>query len=239
AFFLGGGKALVNALYAYAQAIGVEVLYDSEVLELKLDDGAVVEASVSSKGFPETVRARTYVASSGGFQANINWLREYWGEAADNFRIRGTPYARGRVLKNLLDQGVASIGDPTQCRAVAIDARALKFDGGICTRLDCVPFSIVVNREAERFYDEGEDVWPKRYAIWGRLVAAQPDQIGYIIFDASSLRLFMPSLYPPIQAETIGELAQKFELNPAALEKTVADFNAAVRPGTFNHTDLD
>jgi tricarballylate dehydrogenase len=102
-----------------------------------------------------------------------------------------------------------------------------------------VVFGIVVNKEAKRFYDEGEDVWPKRYAIWGRLVAAQPDQIGYIIFDASSLRLFMPSLYPPVQADTIGELARKFELNPAALEKTVRDFNDAVRPGTFNHADLD
>jgi tricarballylate dehydrogenase len=100
-------------------------------------------------------------------------------------------------------------------------------------------FGIVVNKEAKRFYDEGEDVWPKRYAIWGRLVAQQPGQIGYIIFDASSLRLFMPSLYPPIQADTIDELAKQFELDPAVLEKTVADFNAAVRPGTFNHTDLD
>ncbi len=62
-----------------------------------------------------------------------------------------------------------------------IDARAPKFDGGIVTRLDCVPFSIVVNRDGERFYDEGEDFWPKRYAIWGRLVAQQPGQIAYSI----------------------------------------------------------
>ena len=35
---------------------------------------------------------------------------------------------------------------------------------------------LVVNRDGERFYDEGEDFWPKRYAIWGRLVAQQPGQ---------------------------------------------------------------
>ena len=87
----------------------------------------------------------------------------------------------------LLDKGVQEVGDPTQCHAVAIDARAPKFDGGIITRLDCVVFGIVVNRNAERFYDEGEDIWPKRYAIWGRLVAAQPGQIAYIIFDSTSL----------------------------------------------------
>jgi tricarballylate dehydrogenase len=97
----------------------------------------------------------------------------------------------------------------------------------------------VVNRNALRFYDEGEDIWPKRYAIWGRLVAGQPDQIAYIIFDASSLNLFMPSLFPPVSAGSIRELAQKLELDPEVLDKTVSDFNAAVRPGTFKHSDLD
>ena len=47
------------------------------------------------------------------------------------------------------------------------------------TRVDAVSLGIVVNKHAQRFYDEGEDFWPKRYAIWGRLVAGQPDQIGY------------------------------------------------------------
>jgi tricarballylate dehydrogenase len=100
-------------------------------------------------------------------------------------------------------------------------------------------FGIVVNKRAARFYDEGEDIWPKRYAIWGRLVAAQPDQIAYIIFDSTVVTSFMPTLFPPIGAPTIPELAVKLGLDPAALEKTVTDFNAAVRPGTFDHTILD
>ncbi|MGH6681312.1 MAG: FAD-binding protein, partial [Bradyrhizobium sp.] len=119
------------------------------------------------------------------------------------------------------------------------DARAPKFDGGIITRLDCVVFGIVVNNKAQRFYDEGEDIWPKRYAIWGRLVAGQPDQIAYIIFDSTVLTSFMPSLFPPIEAPSIGELASKLALDPAALQTTVAEFNAAVKPGTFDHTVLD
>jgi tricarballylate dehydrogenase len=239
AFFLGGGKALVNAYYATAERLGVDVLYDSEVVSLRLDDGFVREAVVTSKGFPATVRAKAVVASSGGFQANIEWLKQYWGEAADNFRIRGTPYAKGRVLKDLLDQGVAPVGDATQCHAVAIDARAPKFDGGIVTRLDCVPFSIVVDQDGKRFYDEGEDVWPKRYAIWGRLVAQRPGQIAYSIIDSKSETLFMPSVFPAIRADSIGELAEKLALDPATLEATVREFNAAVRPGAFNSTKLD
>jgi len=238
-FFLGGGRAMLNTLYLTAEQLGVEVAYDAEVVALEIDTGMFLSATVAHDGERITVRAATLVAAAGGFEANIDWLKTYWGEAAENFLIRGTPYNRGGLLKALLDNGVDEVGDPTQCHAVAIDARAPRFDGGIITRLDCVVFGIVVNKHAQRFYDEGEDVWPKRYAIWGRLVAAQPDQIAYIIFDATSLRLFMPSLYPPIEASDVRTLAQKLELDSDALARTVADFNAAVRPGTFDHTVLD
>jgi tricarballylate dehydrogenase len=230
---------MLNALYLTAEQLGVEVLYDAEVVDLEIADGMFLSAALRRGEGRATVKASTLVAAAGGFEANIEWLKKYWGEAADNFLIRGTPYNRGSVLKMLLERGVQEIGDPTQCHAVAIDARAPKFDGGIITRHDSVVFGIVVNKHAQRFYDEGEDIWPKRYAIWGRLVAAQPDQIAYIIFDASSRNSFMPTLFPPIEANSIAGLAARLELDPAALEITVADFNAAVRPGTFDHTILD
>ena len=238
-FFLGGGRSMLNALYLTADRLGIEVEYDAEVVDLEIEGGTFRSAIVPRGPERVTVRASALVAAGGGFEANIEWLKEYWGPPADNFLIRGTPYNRGTVLKMLLDKGVEPVGDPTQCHAVAIDARAPKFDGGIITRLDCVVFGIVVNKNAERFYDEGEDIWPKRYAIWGRLVAAQPDQIAYIIFDAKSLTLFMPSLYPPVQAGSIRELAGKLQLDPDALEGTVNEFNAAVRPGTFDDKVLD
>src|SRR5437588_11739762 len=238
-FFLGGGRAMLIALYLTAEQLGVEILYDAEVVDLEIDNGMFLSAGLKQGGAVVPIRASALVAAAGGFEANIEWLKEYWGDAADNFLIRGTPYNRGSILKMLLDKGVQDIGDPTQCHAVAIDARAPKFDGGIITRHDSVVFGIVVNKHAQRFYDEGEDIWPKRYAIWGRLVAAQPDQIAYIIFDSSVVTSFMPTLFPPIGAPTVAELAAKLELDPAALEKTVADFNAAVQPGTFNHTILD
>jgi len=239
AFFLGGGKALVNAFYREAERLGVDILYDTEVVALRLKSGVVNEVEAKRTGAPVTVHAKIVIVASGGFQANIEWLKQYWGPAAENFLIRGTPYAQGRVLRNLLDQDVMPVGDPTQCHAVAIDARAPKYDGGIVTRLDCLPFGIVVNRDACRFYDEGEDLWPKRYAIWGRLVAQQPGQIAYCIVDAKMLNLFIPSMFSAIEAQDIGELAAKLGLDPSTLNATVHDFNAAVRPGTFNGKALD
>lgn len=239
AFFLGGGRSMLNALYITAQALGVEIRYDAEVTALDIDDGFFLGATVRQSGVDIRVEARSLIAASGGFEANIEWLREAWGDIADNFLIRGTPYNRGTVLRMLLDHGVTPVGDAKQCHAVAIDARAPKFDGGIITRLDCVVFGIVVNNQSQRFYDEGEDIWPKRYAIWGRLVAQQPDQIAYILFDRPSLDRFMPSLYPPVSAPTVIELAAKLGLDGAALQATVDSFNAAVQPGTFDATVLD
>ena len=200
AFFLGGGRGALNALYRKAEALGVTCLYDTPVTGLTIDNGHFMSAAVRHEGRGQSVRGRALVAAAGGFEANIEWLKEYWGRAADNFLIRGTPYNRGEVLRLLLDSGVEAVGDPTQCHAVAIDARAPKFDGGIATRLDSVVFGIVVNREAQRFYDEGEDTWPKRYAIWGRLIAQQAEQIAYSIVDAKSIRLFMPSIFPAVEA---------------------------------------
>jgi len=239
AFFLGGGKALMNAYYATAAKLGVKILYDAEVSDLEIHEGKFASATFLSRGSNQKVRAKTVVVASGGFQANLKWLKEYWGESADNFIIRGTPYDTGRMLQILFDRGAKSIGDPRQCHAVAIDARAPRFDGGIVTRLDCVPFGIVVNKHAGRFYDEGEDFWPKRYAIWGRLVARQPDQIAYSIIDSKSINLFMPSVFPPLEANSIGEMAAELELDPSALEETVTAFNTSIQPGTFDASILD
>ena len=234
AFFLGGGKALLNTHYATAEKLGVRVFYNAEVVELDPPNGTVL-----LDGKPTPFRAKALVAASGGFESNLEWLKEAWGPPAENFLIRGTPYNKGTVLRMLLDLGAESVGDPTQCHAVAIDGRAPKFDGGIVTRLDCVPLGIAVNKLGRRFYDEGEDLWPKRYAIWGRLVAQQPDQIAWSIIDSKVLGRFMPSVFPPIQANSIAELAAGLGLPVDAVDETVRDFNAHVIPGRFDHTILD
>ena len=239
AFFLGGGKALMNAYYRTAERLGVEIAYDTEVADLNIRHGEFTSAIAVHQGMQHEIHAKAVVAAAGGFESNLDWLRTAWGPAADNFLIRGTPYNMGRVLKVLLDRGAKSVGDPAQGHYVAIDARSPKFDGGICTRVDCVSLGIVVNRDAQRFDDEGLDFWPKRYAIWGRLVAGEPDQIACSIIDAKAIGKFIPPVFPPIKAGSIRELASALALEPAALEATVTQFNRAVRPGSFDHTRLD
>ncbi len=239
AFFLGGGKALLNSYYAAAKKKNVEVRYNTEVIGLQFAGGRFESATVLVGGERNEIRARTLVAAAGGFEANLEWLKEAWGDAAANFIVRGTPFNKGKLLRLLLDKGAEPVGDPTQCHCVAIDARAPKFDGGIVTRLDCLPLGIVVNKNGDRFYDEGEDLWPKRYAIWGRLVAQQPDQIAWSIFDAKAVGRFMPSMFPAIEAASVEDLAAKLDLPIDSLSATVRRFNEAAMPGSFDHTRLD
>ncbi len=242
AFFMGGGKALVNAYFRSAERLGVQVRYEAPVDRIEMDGGRFVAAWV--KG--ERITARSCVLAAGGFESNRDWLREAWGQNArgewpsDNFLIRGTRFNQGVLLRHLLDDhGADAIGDPTQAHMVAIDARAPLYDGGICTRIDCVSLGVVVNREARRFYDEGEDFWPKRYAIWGRLVAQQPGQVGFSIIDAKAIGRFMPPVFDGVQADTLPELARKLGLDQTTFMQTLNDYNAACRVGSFDHTALD
>jgi len=241
AFFLGGGKALVNAYYRSAEALGVAVRYEAPVDGIELDGSLFVAARIGG----ERIEARACVLAAGGFESNREWLSEAWGtnergvRPAENFLIRGTRFNTGVLLRLLLDAGADRIGDPTQAHMVAIDARAPLYDGGICTRIDCVSLGVVVNRDGERFYDEGEDFWPKRYAIWGRLVAGQPGQIAWSIIDAKAIGRFMPPVFAGTRAASLPELARALGLPEAAVVATLERYNAACRGGSFDHAALD
>ena len=241
AFFMGGGKALVNAYYRSAERLGVQIRYESPVDRLELEGGRFVAAWAAGR----RIAARACVLAAGGFESNRAWLREAWGQnedgeyPSDNFLIRGTRFNTGVLLRFMLDAGADAVGDPTQAHMVAIDARAPLYDGGICTRIDCVSLGVVVNRRGERFYDEGEDFWPKRYAIWGRLVAQQPGQIAWSIIDAKAVGRFMPPVFPGTVAATLPELARALEVPEDAFMATLNAYNAACRGSDFDHTRLD
>jgi tricarballylate dehydrogenase len=101
AFFMGGGKALVNAYYRSAQALGVQIRYDAPVERSNCRTAA---SSPRCRGASAS-RPAACVLASGGFESNRDWLREAWGRnergewPADNFLIRGTRFNQGVLLK--------------------------------------------------------------------------------------------------------------------------------------------
>ncbi len=234
-WFLGGGKTFLNSYYRAAASLGIEVRYNSEVEDLLIEDDRFDQLAVLNGDSREFISARAVVIASGGYESNINWLKKHWGDAADNFVVRGTPNNDGGMLANLFEKGAKSIGDPKGFHAIAVDARAPKYDGGIVTRLDSIPFGIVVNRHGYRFYDEGQDFWPKRYAIWGGLIAGQPDQIAFSILDSKTIDRFLPPVFPPFSADSIAGLALTLKLNPETLKETVSEYNSA----TMQNADVN
>ena len=235
AFLLGGGKTLLNRLYALAERLGVRIWYDCEISAPQLEDGRIVHLTAQHAHTSYPLRPRTVIACCGGGQANRAWLRQHWGTVADGFINRGTPFATGNLLASLLQQGALAVGDPRAAYLVAVDGRSPADDGGIVTRVRSMPEGIVVDTSGRRRHDEGGDTASTRYALWGQRLAHWPEQLGYLILDARGQRAAPPALYPPIQAPTLAALAALLDIDSAALCATVADYNAAVRPAATEH----
>ncbi len=231
-WFLGGGKALLNTYYQTARRTGIAVRYDALVEDLVIENNKFAAVKLKNENGGELIRARAVVVAAGGYEANIEWLKRHWGDAADNFIIRGSPYNDGMLLASLMKHGAMSMGDPKGFHAIGVDARAPKFDGGIVTRLDATPFGIVVNSDARRFYDEGEDIWPKRYAIWGTLIAAQQGQIAFCIVDAKTIDRFLPPMFKPYESASLEDLAFQLGLDQRVFVETVTEFNRAAAGNT-------
>lgn len=239
-FFLGGGKALINAYHLTLNKMGIAVVYDAFVEDLELNGDLCTGVIVEYGRRKFRIEASAVVCACGGYESNLEWLAKYWGEAVENYSIRGPKYNDGVILQSLYNHGAASAGQEKGFHAVAVDARSPRFDGGIATRLDTIPFGIVVNRLGRRFYDEGEEIWPKRYAIWGRIIAEQPGQIAFSLWDSKVNHLFLPPMYEPVRAETVRELARKLGLSEFVVQSTVEEYNSGVmNDGSFDPTVLD
>ena len=212
-FFLGGGKAALNALYATAERLGVRIVY-----------GHAIDAVQLKQGAAGPFRARSIIACCGGEQANT---------ASHGYINRGTPFAQGEVLRSLLSQGVSAVGSSEAAHLVAVDARFSNPDGGIVTRVDGMEHGMVVDVAGKRFQDETAIKGPTRYSIWGRLVAALPERRAALILDADGLQKIPPFAFPPLQAGSLAELALILDLDAKPVEDAAKETGRVSRPPFF------
>jgi len=215
AFFLGGGKAAVNALYATAERLGVRVLYGAGVDSVDLGSGA-------AKPFHPCAT----VIACGGMQAAMQAARP-------GFINRGTPYARGEVLRRALADGAEAAGDAEAAHLVAVDARSPHADGGIVTRVDGMEFGMAVDARGARFADETAVTGPTRYATWGRLVADLPERGATLVLDAVGIERAPLSVFPPLEAPTLPELAERIGADAATLEQSAREAGRVTHPPFF------
>lgn len=229
-WIVGEGKALVARLTTVAKERGIDFRYGDGVVDFLVEDGAVVGVILASG---EQVNAAGVVLACGGFEANPDLRAKYLGPEWRNVKVRGTRHNTGDLYAPLEKLNAAMVGHWAGCHATPLDAK-YPATGNIemaeMASRHSFPYGILVNEDAQRFADEGEDFPLYKYAKIGSDILKQQNGKAFEIFDARGIEQ-MDYRYERgtyVEAETIPELAEKAELDVNALTATVDSYNAAV-----------
>jgi tricarballylate dehydrogenase len=239
----GGGQGLVDALFRRAEALGVTVRYDHKVEQLVGNRRQVSGVIVNG----EELAADAVILAAGGYHANTEWRVRYLGQGWDLAKVRGSRYNTGNVIKAAFDIGARSHGNWSGCHSVFFDAGADDF-GNIAMlnqQKNYFTLGIVVNRDGQRFFDEGSDFRNYTYSKMGAAILKQPGGTGWQVFDAQSAAILPDEYRVPraarFEADTLEALAAKLEgIDREEFLRTVAGFNGAVDEAVpFNPAILD
>lgn len=244
---VGGGRGLVDPLYALAERQGVEVAYETSATRLLLNRrGRVAGVTVKdAKGYRD-VYGKTIVLACGGFGANAEWRAKYLGPGWDLAKVEGTPFNTGDGLRIALDIGAQPHGHWSGCHSINWDINAPAFGDrnvGALFHKPSYPLGIVVNLYGKRFHDEGADFKTYTYAKQGIEILRQPGRVAFQVFDDKAKHLLAEQYHIPqanlTTANSVEDLADRLGVDKQGLVKTIAEFNEAVQEGEFNPTILD
>ena len=239
--FWSGGPGLMQRLFRTAEGRGVNVAYDASVVDLLTTvEGRVQGVRAQTPEGITDIRAGAVVLACGGFEASAERRVRYLGADWEHVHVRGTRHNTGELLERAEALGAQMGGHLDGAHAVPVDAGSPAVGdlhlGDLTARLS-YPLGIMVNRDAQRFIDEGMDFKSYSYTVMGPAILRQPGGIAYQIFDQQTLERLevrYGSGSRPVIAETIEELATKLGLPSEALARTIKAYNQAVRGGTFN-----
>ncbi|KAK6391515.1 hypothetical protein LTR65_004350 [Meristemomyces frigidus] len=242
----GGGKAIIAKLFDDLQSYdNCEVLWETEAVRLITDEAGAIRGLKVRKndGLLHDLFAPNVVLACGGFEGNQEMLARYIGRDSHKLPLiaPGLKYNKGAGLRMALEVGAGTAGSFDGMHCELVDTRASKPDAVMWGH----NYGIVVNKESQRFYDEGKrhlfatfemialECWRDQHqscffvtddVIWQRFT-------GSWVYDTTDV--------PPEKAETIEELAEKMGLDPTELKRTVDEYNAAVNDKEFNLMKLD
>ncbi|KAJ5183981.1 hypothetical protein N7492_001597 [Penicillium capsulatum] len=249
-----GGKGLVEDHLRAAQNHGVEVFFDTAATRLITDThgsavvGVEVMTCAGSDRVRQVIRTGAVILAAGGFEANPQLRAQYLGPGWDVARVRGTPYNTGDLLQAAQrDVGAKPVGNWSGCHSVAWDADSPANAGDREVSNEFTksgyPLGIMVNRDGERFVDEGADMRNYTYAMIGRRILQQPGQVAFQIWDARTTPWLRQEEYRPevtrhLTGKTIEELADRCVeaglQNKERFLATLEQYNRATTPGTWN-----
>ena len=240
---VGGGQALVEALAARAEKLGVTFCYETTAAGLLRDEhGSVTGLIVVKRGNQHVHMNGQVVLACGGFEGSAEMMTRYVGPRSVYLRpiCKGGYYNRGEGIQMALDAGAAPCGDFGSYHAEPIDPRSGVSEPSVFI----FPYGILVNQQGMRFTDEAPgtvDAWYERIT---RRIYEQTQGIAYTILDARhtripNYRLGIRTDKAPIASDSITGLAKLIGVPAQTLERTVAEYNAACVDGAFKPLELD
>jgi tricarballylate dehydrogenase len=239
---VGGGQALVDALAARAEALGVRFFYETTALALEQHEDGGVTGLVARRPEGRALFAGQIVLACGGFEGSAEMMTRYVGPRSVYLRpiCRGGYFNRGEGIRMALDIGAAGAGDFGSYHAEPIDPRA----GGSEPSVFIFPYGILVNKDGSRFVDEAPGTVDAYYERVTRRIYEQRDGLAYTILDAKhtripNYRLGIRTDKPPIVGNSIEDLARALQIPAGPLVATVREYNAACVPGDWRPLELD
>ena len=244
--FWNGGPGLTQRLFRTAEARGIGVVYDALVMDLlTTSDGRVQGVRAQTPEGVLDIQAGAVVLACGGFEASPEQRVRHLGAEWQEVRVRGTRHNTGELLDRVEALGTKIGGHLHGAHAVPVDASSPEVGdlhlGDLTARLS-YPLGIMVNRDAQRFIDEGMDFKSYSYTVMGPAILRQPGGVAYQIFDQQTverLEVRYGSGSKPVTADTLEDLATQLGLSPEALVQTVTAYNAAVQDRPFDPTIKD
>ncbi len=244
---VGGGAGLVEAEIARAEKLGIEIRYGTAAVGLIQEPNRVITGvKVRSKEGYSEIKTKAVILACGGFESNPEMRVRYLGPGWDLCRVRGTRHNMGEGINMALAIGARPYGNWSSCHACEWDISAPPYgDRWVLDNFQkhSYPLGIMVNLDCERFVDEGENYRNLTYAKFGREIMKQPRRTAIQIFDQQTVKMLRDEYrikeVTKAESDTIAGLAEQLDLDPAALEKTINEYNAACGPEPYNPAILD
>lgn len=237
-----GGQGLIEHERRAADRAGIEIRTEHALTGLIERRAAITGVRCLARGEEIEITAPAVVIAAGGFEADPRRRALYLGPNWDVAKVRGTPHNTGEALEAMLAAGALPYGHWSGCHSIAWDAGApATGDRALTNRLSrqSYPLGLIVNRDGERFVDEGADFRNYTYARYGAEILRQPGGVAFQLFDAKTAPLLRADEYesPGVsraEADTVGDLAQALGIDAARLDRTIAEFNRAVTDDRFD-----
>ena len=225
----GQGLGVVEDLTERVEELGIDAHYDTEFRGIETDENnEITAAKAIGPDGKVTYEADSIVICAGSYVSNPEKRTRYFGRDGEGYVVRGSRYNTGEALDAAMDVGAYPAGQWGGGHQVMNDAEAAEVEEGRA-RINGYQYSVTLNREGERFIDEGEDFLLKTYAKFGQRLYDQPKQQGFVVFDSTVDDLVVSQIdTEPVEADTLEELFETVDIVDVdnALE-TITAFNDA------------